>query len=234
MHLLTFVYKQISTSFYYTGFTECTKFWASAKDSTRYRRWCGRRLLNQYDLFKVRMNQFYDKIECTYDKMDFNIYVNHFSQEGDRLFHNIEMGPALPGENQSQLNVLTVSRGESIVHANKYESLDWTLNNLRDWVTNTICALCSVGTCDFLSQKWPDRSSIRVSHAMKHLIVSENQSPRKTQLICSATKAEKYTLYFVRMAAMNLLKLLQLVRIWIWNKKFKINTFFLKFLVSVF
>lgn len=36
------------------------------------------------------------------------------------------MGPAAPGENQSQLNVLTVSPGESIVHANKYESASFT------------------------------------------------------------------------------------------------------------
>lgn len=32
------------------------------------------------------------------------------------------MGPAAPGENQSQLNVFTASPGESIVHANKYTS----------------------------------------------------------------------------------------------------------------
>lgn len=44
----------------------------------------------------------------------------NFRQEGDRLFHNIEMGPVAPGENQSQLNIFTASPGESIVHANKY------------------------------------------------------------------------------------------------------------------
>ncbi|XP_055585890.1 beta-alanyl-dopamine/carcinine hydrolase-like [Uranotaenia lowii] len=40
-------------------------------------------------------------------------------QEGDRMFHNVEMGPA-ERENQSQLNVFTASPGEYIVHANKY------------------------------------------------------------------------------------------------------------------
>ncbi|XP_055304139.1 beta-alanyl-dopamine/carcinine hydrolase [Sitodiplosis mosellana] len=49
-----------------------------------------------------------------------SINMTFLKQEGDRLFHNIEMGPAAPGENQSQLNVLTISSGESIVHANKY------------------------------------------------------------------------------------------------------------------
>lgn len=50
-----------------------------------------------------------------------NTYLNaHLRQEGDRLFHNIEMGPVAPGENQSQLNIFTASPGESIVHANKY------------------------------------------------------------------------------------------------------------------
>ncbi|XP_031628712.1 uncharacterized protein LOC116344357 [Contarinia nasturtii] len=49
-----------------------------------------------------------------------SINLTFLKQEGDRLFHNIEMGPAAPGENQSQLNIFTASRGESIVHANKY------------------------------------------------------------------------------------------------------------------
>lgn len=30
------------------------------------------------------------------------------------------MGPVEPGQNQSQLNILTASRGEYIIHANKY------------------------------------------------------------------------------------------------------------------
>lgn len=41
-------------------------------------------------------------------------------QEGDRLFHNAEMGPSESGQNQSQLNILTASPGEHIIHANKY------------------------------------------------------------------------------------------------------------------
>lgn len=40
-------------------------------------------------------------------------------QEGDRLFHNAEMGPAEKGTNQSQLNIFTASPGEHIIHANK-------------------------------------------------------------------------------------------------------------------
>lgn len=45
------------------------------------------------------------------------IFVN--SQEGNRLFHNAEMGPAEAGTSQSQLNVFTASPGEQIIHANK-------------------------------------------------------------------------------------------------------------------
>lgn len=42
-----------------------------------------------------------------------------FRQEGNRLFHNVEMGPCDEGQTQSQLNILTASRGENIVHTNK-------------------------------------------------------------------------------------------------------------------
>lgn len=40
-------------------------------------------------------------------------------QEGDRLFHNAEMGPTEAGQSQSQLNVFTASPGEHIIHCNK-------------------------------------------------------------------------------------------------------------------
>lgn len=43
-----------------------------------------------------------------------------FRQDGGRLFHNAEMGPAAPGQDQSQLNILTVSDGEFSLHCNKY------------------------------------------------------------------------------------------------------------------
>lgn len=41
-------------------------------------------------------------------------------QEGDRVFHNAEMGPAIDKNKESQLNILTVSPGECIMHCNKY------------------------------------------------------------------------------------------------------------------
>ncbi|XP_058815783.1 beta-alanyl-dopamine/carcinine hydrolase isoform X1 [Topomyia yanbarensis] len=47
-----------------------------------------------------------------------SINMTFLKQEGDRLFHNAEMGPA--ERDQSQLNILTASPGEHIVHANKY------------------------------------------------------------------------------------------------------------------
>lgn len=44
-----------------------------------------------------------------------------FRQEGNRLFHNAEMGPAIPpNDKESQLNILTASPGEHILHCNKY------------------------------------------------------------------------------------------------------------------
>lgn len=37
------------------------------------------------------------------------------------MFHNVEMGPAVkPNDKESQLNILTISPGEHILHANKY------------------------------------------------------------------------------------------------------------------
>ncbi|XP_053691181.1 uncharacterized protein LOC128739705 [Sabethes cyaneus] len=47
-----------------------------------------------------------------------SINMTFLNQEGDRLFHNAEMGPA--ERDQSQLNILTASPGEYIVHANMY------------------------------------------------------------------------------------------------------------------
>lgn len=47
-----------------------------------------------------------------------SVNMTFLKQEGDRLFHNAEMGPAL--KDQSQLNILTASPGENIVHANMY------------------------------------------------------------------------------------------------------------------
>lgn len=38
-------------------------------------------------------------------------------QDGDRLFHNIEMGPAYEN-NESQLSILTASPGENLMHVN--------------------------------------------------------------------------------------------------------------------
>lgn len=48
-----------------------------------------------------------------------SINMTFLRQEGDRLFHNAEMGPAEKGQNQSQLNIFTASPGEQIIHANK-------------------------------------------------------------------------------------------------------------------
>lgn len=49
-----------------------------------------------------------------------SVNMTFLKQEGDRLFHNAEMGPARDGTDQSQLNILTVSPGEYTCHANMY------------------------------------------------------------------------------------------------------------------
>lgn len=69
-------------------------------------------MLHQYDVFKV--SGF-----CLFVFPSLKSLKN-CRQEGDRLFHNAEMGPAAPGQDQSQLNILTVSQGEFSLHCNKY------------------------------------------------------------------------------------------------------------------
>jgi hypothetical protein len=46
--------------------------------------------------------------------------MTFLAQEGDRMFHNAEVGPAEPDAARSQLNILTVSPGENTSHCNKY------------------------------------------------------------------------------------------------------------------
>ncbi|XP_077260450.1 C45 family peptidase tan [Temnothorax americanus] len=50
----------------------------------------------------------------------FSVNMTFLAQEGDRMFHNAEVGPAEVGANRSQLSILTVSPGENTSHCNKY------------------------------------------------------------------------------------------------------------------
>lgn len=49
-----------------------------------------------------------------------SINMTFIKQDGDRMFHNAEMAPATEKINESQLNILTISPGESIFHTNSY------------------------------------------------------------------------------------------------------------------
>ncbi|CAH0385576.1 unnamed protein product [Bemisia tabaci] len=49
-----------------------------------------------------------------------SVNMTFLNQEGDRLFHNAEIGPALNGASESPLDILTASPGEHIFHTNKY------------------------------------------------------------------------------------------------------------------
>ncbi|KAL6443606.1 hypothetical protein ACFW04_001621 [Cataglyphis niger] len=50
----------------------------------------------------------------------FSVNMTFLAQEGDRMFHNAEVGPAEVDATRSQLNILTVSPGENTSHCNKY------------------------------------------------------------------------------------------------------------------
>lgn len=52
-----------------------------------------------------------------------SINISFLNQEGNRLFHNVEMAPA-DNNNESQLNVLTASCGEHLIHCNSYLRLN--------------------------------------------------------------------------------------------------------------
>ncbi|XP_026276957.1 uncharacterized protein LOC113205509 isoform X2 [Frankliniella occidentalis] len=49
-----------------------------------------------------------------------SINMTFLNQEGDRLFHNAEVGPSCDADCRSPLNILTCSPGEHIFHCNKY------------------------------------------------------------------------------------------------------------------
>lgn len=49
----------------------------------------------------------------------FSVNMTFLTQEGDRMFHNAEVGPCEINGTQSQLSILTVSPGENTFHCNK-------------------------------------------------------------------------------------------------------------------
>ena len=52
----------------------------------------------------------------------FSVNMTFLAQEGDRMFHNAEVGPVKADTNRSELNILTVSPDENTFHCNKYDS----------------------------------------------------------------------------------------------------------------
>ncbi|KAL3285330.1 hypothetical protein HHI36_019439 [Cryptolaemus montrouzieri] len=51
-----------------------------------------------------------------------SVNMTFLKQEGDRLFHNVEVGPGV-NSNESQLSALTISPGEDFIHTNEYQRL---------------------------------------------------------------------------------------------------------------
>ncbi|KAG7211108.1 hypothetical protein KM043_010435 [Ampulex compressa] len=54
----------------------------------------------------------------------FSVNMTFLLQEGERTFHNFEVGPCEMNGDQSRLDVLTVKPGEDMFHCNKYLRLD--------------------------------------------------------------------------------------------------------------
>ncbi|KOC61454.1 Acyl-coenzyme A:6-aminopenicillanic-acid-acyltransferase 40 kDa form [Habropoda laboriosa] len=50
----------------------------------------------------------------------FSVNMTFLTQQGDRMFHNAEIGPCENEDAQSQISILTISPGENTVHCNKY------------------------------------------------------------------------------------------------------------------
>ncbi|XP_011874667.1 PREDICTED: uncharacterized protein LOC105565793 isoform X2 [Vollenhovia emeryi] len=50
----------------------------------------------------------------------FSVNMTFLAQEGDRMFHNAEVGPVELDSNRSRLNILTVSPGVNTSHCNTY------------------------------------------------------------------------------------------------------------------
>lgn len=49
----------------------------------------------------------------------FSVNMTFLTQEGNRMFYNVEVGPCDNDAIQSQLNVLNVNPGENTFHCNK-------------------------------------------------------------------------------------------------------------------
>ncbi|XP_014281924.1 beta-alanyl-dopamine/carcinine hydrolase [Halyomorpha halys] len=49
-----------------------------------------------------------------------SVNLSFLNQQGDRLFHNIEVSPTFPISDESALSVMTISPGEVMFHANKF------------------------------------------------------------------------------------------------------------------
>lgn len=103
-----------STIFHHQSPIECINIWTGTENSTRHRSWGSWWMFDQYDVPEVSKSIFNDFCSAN----NFNAFPHR--QEGNRLFHNVEMGPCDEGQDQSQLNILTASRGENIIHTNKW------------------------------------------------------------------------------------------------------------------
>jgi hypothetical protein len=49
----------------------------------------------------------------------FSVNMTFLNQDGDRMFHNAEVGPAVDGATESELIVFNASPGEQFFHCNK-------------------------------------------------------------------------------------------------------------------
>ncbi|XP_074030172.1 C45 family peptidase tan [Leptinotarsa decemlineata] len=70
-----------------------------------------------------------------------SINMTFLKQEGNRVFHNVEMAPA-EKTSESQLNILTTGPGENIMHCNKYLRMKIEEVN-EDMSQSSICRMAT-------------------------------------------------------------------------------------------
>ncbi|XP_019761881.2 uncharacterized protein LOC109538892 [Dendroctonus ponderosae] len=78
-----------------------------------------------------------------------SINMTFLNQDGNRMFHNAEIGPVVGNASESDLNILTISPGECFYHTNSYLRL--TIEEVNEMMT----ASSATRLCTFSKYKTP-------------------------------------------------------------------------------
>lgn len=108
----------------------------------------------------------------------FSVNMTFLMQEGDRMFHNAEVGPCEINGTQSQLSILTVSPGENTVHCNKYIfSIFLTMTFLLLSGVSNLSS--SLSFFRYLRLKIPEVDGLIVDSSIKRMAAICNHPPAK-------------------------------------------------------